>query len=165
MCEVNLREEGQVRRKAEFLRQVLPHYTAERQPKNVEQEYVTPVEIPAAVNPKRESRNDDDDAETIDLKELDPTPLSRDKQYCIRKEGTTLMIGNSAVDLDKPGVITVKEKQFKLTRELWDLLAHNDVDKGTISHNDMKRYKSILKLTSVLLSGYEPDGTLKSFEV
>jgi hypothetical protein len=85
----------------------------------------TPGEVPVAVTPKRESRNDDtddDDAETIDLRELGTTPRFRDKQYSIRKEGNTLTIGNSVVDLDKPGVITVKGKRFKLTRGLWELL-------------------------------------------
>jgi hypothetical protein len=83
------------------------------------------------------------------------------KQYGIRKEGNTLMIGNSVVDLDTPGVITVKGKQFKLTRGLWELLTRNDVDTGSISPNDIQRYKSILKLTSAHLSGYEPDGNIK----
>jgi hypothetical protein len=92
---------------------------------------------------------------------LGTTPRFRDKQYGIRKEGTTLIIGNSVVDLYKPGVITVKVKQFKLTRGLWELLTPNDVDTGTISPNVMQRYKSILKLTSSHLSGYEPDGNIK----
>jgi hypothetical protein len=73
--------------------------------------------------PTLESRfddNNDDDAETVDMRELGTTPRFRDKQYGIRKEGTTLMIGNSVVDLDKPGVITVKRKQFKLTRGMWN---------------------------------------------
>jgi hypothetical protein len=51
------------------------------------------------------------------------------------------MIGNSIVDLDKPGVITVKVKQFKLTRGLWELITHNDVYTSTIFPNDMQRYK------------------------
>jgi hypothetical protein len=85
---------------------------------------------------------------------LGTTPSFRDKQYGIRKEGNTLMIGNSVVDL-------VKGKQFKLTIGLWELLTRNDVDTGTISPNDMQRYKSILTLTSAHLSGYEPDGKIK----
>jgi hypothetical protein len=71
------------------------------------------------------------------------------------------MIGNSCVDLDTPGVITVKGKSFKLTRGLWELLTRNDVDTGTIPPNDMQRYKSILMSTSAHLSGYEPDGNIK----
>jgi hypothetical protein len=153
---------------ANFMHKALPAYTAAAAVENpskyedvVEQEYDTPVEVPVVVTPKREGRDDDDDAQTIDLRELGTTPRFRDKQYGIRKEGTTLMIGNSVVDLDKPSVITVKAKQFKLTKGLWELLTRNDVDTGTISPNDMQRYKSILKLTSAHLSGYEPDGNIK----
>jgi hypothetical protein len=71
------------------------------------------------------------------------------------------MIGNSVVDLDTPGVITVKGRQFKLTRGFWKLITRNDIDTGAIFPNDMQRYKSILKLTSAHLSGYEPDGNIK----
>jgi hypothetical protein len=92
---------------------------------------------------------------------LGTAQLLRDKQYGIRKEGNTLMIGNSVVELDTPGLNTVKGKQFKLTRALWELLTRNDVDTGTISPNEMQRYKSILQLTSAHLEGYEPDGNIK----
>jgi hypothetical protein len=129
---------------ADFTHKSLPVYTAEHPSKYgvFEQESDTPVEFYVAVTPRRESSNDDndDDAETIDFRELGTMPSFRDQQYGIRKEGTTLMIGNSAVDLDNPGVITVRGKQFKLTRGLWELLTRNDVDAGTISLNDMQRY-------------------------
>jgi hypothetical protein len=92
---------------------------------------------------------------------LGTTPRFRVKQYGIRKECTTLIIVNSAVDLDKSGFITVRRKQFKLTRGLWDLLTLNDVDTGTLSPNEMQRYKGTLKLISAHLSGYEPDGNIK----
>jgi hypothetical protein len=102
---------------ADFMHKALPTYTAEHPSKYVvEQEYDTPAQVPVAVTPNRKSRDDeDDDAETIYLRELG-TLRFRDKQYGIRKEGTTLMIGNSEVDLEKPGVFTVKGKQFKLTK-------------------------------------------------
>jgi hypothetical protein len=113
------------------------------------------------VTPKREGLDDDDDTETIDVRELGTTPRFRDRQYGIRKEGDTLLIGNSVFDLDTPGVITVKGKQLKLTKDLWELLTRNDVDTGTISPNDMQRYKRILKSSSAHLSGYEPYGNIK----
>jgi hypothetical protein len=119
------------------------------------------MEIPVAVTPKRESG--DDDVEIIDVRELVKTPHFRDKLYGIRKEGYTLMIGNSAVDLNEPGVIAVKGKRFKLTRGLWHLLTRNDIDKGTISPNDMQRYKSIVQMTSAHLTGYEPEGIIKIY--
>jgi hypothetical protein len=71
------------------------------------------------------------------------------------------MIGNSVVEFDTPGVITVKGKHFNLTRGLWELLTRNDVDTGPISPNEMQRYKCILQLTSAHLEGYEPDGNIK----
>jgi hypothetical protein len=52
------------------------------------------------------------------------------------------MIGNSAVDLGKPGVITVTGKQFKPTRGFLDLFTRNDVDTGTISPNDNSDIKA-----------------------
>jgi hypothetical protein len=73
--EANLREEGPIRKMADFLRYVLPDYTAERQPKNAVQESDTPIEIPLAVTQKRESS--DNDAETIDLRDLDKKNISR----------------------------------------------------------------------------------------
>jgi hypothetical protein len=147
--EASLLDEGLVRAKmADFMHKALPVYTAaaaEHPSKYdvIEQETDTPVEVPVAVTPKRESHHDDNDddadVETIDLRELGTTPPFRDKQYGIRKEGTTLMTGNSVVDLDKPVVITVKGKHFKLTKGLWELLTRNDVDTGTISPNDIQR--------------------------
>jgi hypothetical protein len=53
---------------------------------------------------------------------FDKTPHFHDKQYGIRKDGDTLMVGNSAVDLDEPSVIAVRRKRFKLTKGFWDQL-------------------------------------------
>jgi hypothetical protein len=90
------------------------------------------------------------------LRDSDKTPHFRDRQYGIRKEGDTLMIGNSEVDLDEPGVIAVRLKRFKLTKGFWDLLTRKDVNTFTISPKDIGRYKSILEMTSAHLTGYEP---------
>jgi hypothetical protein len=46
------------------------------------------------VTPKRHSSSSDD--ETIDLRELHKTKRFLDKQYGIRRDGDTLMIGNSS---------------------------------------------------------------------
>jgi uncharacterized ferredoxin-like protein len=104
-----------IRKAADFLRKVLPDYTAERQPKNAVQKSDKPMEIPVSVTPKSEG---DDDVEIIDVRESGKTHF-RNKLYGIQKAGDTLMIGNSAVDLNEPGVIAVKGKRFKLTRGLW----------------------------------------------
>jgi hypothetical protein len=85
----------------------------------------------------------------------------RDKLYGIRKEGDTLIIGNSEVDLDEPGVIAVKGKRFKLPRGLWHLLTRNDIDTDIISPNDMRHYKSILQMTNAHLTGHEPQDNIK----
>jgi hypothetical protein len=67
--EARLREEGLVRiNMADFMYKALPAFTAEHPSKYVlEQESDTLVEVPAAVTPKRESR-DVDDTETIDFR-------------------------------------------------------------------------------------------------
>jgi hypothetical protein len=73
MRQARLREEGLVRANmADFMHKALHAYTAEHPSKYVvEQESHTPVEVPAAVRPKRESRDDDGEgAETIDLRKL-----------------------------------------------------------------------------------------------
>jgi hypothetical protein len=94
MPEASLQEVGLDRAKmADFLRKVLPDYTAEHQSKYVvEQDSETPLEMPVPVKPKRESRDDDDDcdAESIDLRELATTPRFRDRQYGVRKKAISL---------------------------------------------------------------------------
>jgi hypothetical protein len=111
------------------------------------------------VTPKRDSSSDN--TETIDLRELDKTPQFQDRHYAIRKDGDTLMISNSAVNLDESGVITISGKRFKLTKGLWKLLTRKDIDTGTISPNDMQRYKSILQMTSAHVTKFEPGGNIK----
>jgi hypothetical protein len=116
MREATLREKGLVRVKlAQFFHKALPTYTAEHQSKYlVEQDSDNPVEVPVVVTPKRECRDDDcEDAETNHLRELGKLRF-RDKQYGIRKEGTTLMIGNSAVDLDTPVLSRLKGNRSSL---------------------------------------------------
>jgi hypothetical protein len=97
------------------------------------------------VTPKRDISSDD--AETTDLRELDKTSQFQDRPYGIRKDGDTLMMGNSTANLDEPGVITISGKRFNVTKELWDLLTRKDVDTVTVSPKEMKRYKSILQMT------------------
>jgi hypothetical protein len=110
------------------------------------------------VTPKRDISSDDAD-ETIDLREMANSPRFLDSGYGIRIDGETLIIGNSTIDLDEPGV-SVRGKRFKLTKGLWDPLTLKDVDKDTISPNDTKRYKRILEMTNTHLKGYEPEGSI-----
>jgi hypothetical protein len=130
----------------------------EPQSKNAVHGSDTPIEIPVPVTPKRES-GDDSDVEIINVRESGNTHF-RDKLYGIRKESDTLTIGNSAIDLNEPGVIAVKGERFNLTRGLWHLLTRNDIHTGTISPNDMQRYKT-MQMTSAHLTGHEPEGNIK----
>jgi hypothetical protein len=77
------------------------------------------------------------------------------------------MIGNSAVNLDEPGFITISGKRFKLRMGLWEILTLKDVDTDTIPPNDMKRHKSILEMTNAQLTRYKPGGNkdLSRFEI
>jgi len=84
-----------------------------------------------------------------------------DKQYGIRRDGGTFMIGNSAVTVDDTSDITVNDKRFRGTKGLWELLTRKKVDTKLISTNDLKRYKNILEMTSAHLVGYEPGGDIQ----
>jgi hypothetical protein len=55
----------------------------------------------------KDETSDDDDDETIDLRELDK-PAIPGYAVWYPKNGSRLMIGNSTADLDEPGVITVR---------------------------------------------------------
>jgi hypothetical protein len=93
MREANLRVEGLIRRMADFLRKLLPDYTGniDLNPKYMNLLH-RQTEIPLMVTPKRESS---DDAETIDLRGGQNTTVPY-RQFGIRKDGDTLMIGNSS---------------------------------------------------------------------
>jgi hypothetical protein len=56
------------------------------------------------VTPKRDISSDY--AETIDLREMAKTPRFLVSRYGIQKDGDALIIRNSTVDLDEPGVIS-----------------------------------------------------------
>jgi hypothetical protein len=67
---------------ADFMRKALPPtYTAAaaEHPSKYENVVKQESNTPVAVTSKREGRDDDDDAETIDLRELGTTPRFRDK--------------------------------------------------------------------------------------
>jgi hypothetical protein len=54
----------------------------------------------------------------------------------------------------------IRNKHFKGTRDLWELLTRKKVNKEIVSANDLKQYKSILNLTSAHLEGYEPSAPI-----
>ena len=51
------------------------------------------------------------------------------KQYGIRRDGGTFMIGNSAVSVDETSDITINGKRFKGTKGLWELLTRRNVNR------------------------------------
>jgi hypothetical protein len=112
MREVDIREEGLIRRLADFLRKVMPDYASEHQTQTEIQRSVTPAEIPSVVTPKRDS-SDDDETNDGNVREFDKTSRFLDNQYGIRREGDTLMIGNSIVNVDESSDITINGKRFR----------------------------------------------------
>ena len=82
-------------------------------------------------------------------------------RYCIRRDGNTLISGNSDVIADEKGDITVGGKRFWGTRGLWELLTRKSVNSDVITDSYLKAYKRILELTDAHLVGYEPGGDIQ----
>ena len=51
-----------------------------------------------------------------------------DTQYGVRKEGNMFMIGDSPVVVDTSGDITIKDRLFKGTKGLWELMTRKNVN-------------------------------------
>jgi hypothetical protein len=64
------------------------------------------------------------------------------------------------VTVDTNSDLYIKDKHFRGTPGLWELLTRKSVNKKLVSEDDMKRYKSILNLTSAHLKGYEPQAPI-----
>jgi len=64
------------------------------------------------------------------------------------------------VTVDTNSNFYIRDKHFRGTRGLWELLTRKKVDNRLVSANDLKRYKSILNLTSAHLEGYEPSAPI-----
>jgi len=79
-----------------------------------------------------------------------------DAECGLRKVGEKFFIGNSDVTVNTNSDLYIRDKHFRGTRGLWELLARKKVDNRLVSANDLKRYKSILNFTSAHLEGYEP---------
>ena len=84
-----------------------------------------------------------------------------DKQYGIRRDGGTFMIGNSAVSVDETSDITINGKRFRGTKELWEPLTRKNVITAVITTSDLKGYKHILEMTNAHLVRYEPGGDIQ----
>jgi len=70
------------------------------------------------------------------------------------------MIGDSPIVVDTRGDITIKDRVFKGTKDLWELLTRKKVNTEFITKDDLKSQKKILTMTNAHLTQYEPDGNI-----
>jgi hypothetical protein len=62
--------------------------------------------------------------------------------------------------LNQNGDITIKEKEFRGSEGLWELLTRKTVNKEHVTYDDLMRYKKILMLSNVHLERYQPVGDI-----
>jgi len=79
-----------------------------------------------------------------------------DTNYGLRKVGDRFFIGNSDVSVDTNSDFYIRNKHFKGTRGLWELLTRKKVNSELVTPSDLRQYKRILTLTSAHLERYEP---------
>jgi len=60
------------------------------------------------------------------------------------------------VTVDRYSDFCIRNKHFKGTRGLWELLTRKKVGTNTVTESDLRQYKRILNLASAHLEGYEP---------
>ena len=58
--------------------------------------------------------------------------------YGVRKDGDMYMIGDSPIAVDTDGDITIKERVFKGSKGLWELLTLKKVNMEFITKDDLK---------------------------
>jgi len=71
-----------------------------------------------------------------------------DTQYGVSKDGDIFLIGDSPIVVDTGGDITVKDRVFKGSKSLWELLTRKKVNTEFITKEDLESYKKILTMTS-----------------
>ena len=80
-----------------------------------------------------------------------------DTQYGIRREKDgRYMIRYSTLSVDNTTEISIKG------HGLWELLTRKNVNRGVMTTDDLKRYKTILQLNSDHLQGYEPGSNVQT---
>jgi len=70
------------------------------------------------------------------------------------------MMGDSPIVVDNSGDITIKERVFKGSKGLWELLNGKKVNTDVITKNEQKSYKKILTMTNAHLTQYQPEGNI-----
>ena len=78
----------------------------------------------------------------------------------MRKDGDIFKIGDSAVLVDQDCNFTVKEKEFRGSEGLWELLTYKRVNKEHVTSDGLRTYKKILLMTNAHLEGYQPGGVI-----
>ena len=81
-----------------------------------------------------------------------------DTEYGNRR-GDGFAIGDSRVGVVRDGNIHIKNVEFPATKGLWELLTRKNVNKKSITTDDLKQYKTILELTNAHLEGLDPTVT------
>jgi len=81
-------------------------------------------------------------------------------QYGVRKDGDIFKIGDSSIGVDTGGDIMIKERIFKESKGLCELLTSKKVNTDFIPKNDLKTYKKILTMTNAHLTKYQPDSNI-----
>jgi len=83
-----------------------------------------------------------------------------DMQYGVRKDGDMFMIGDSSIVVDTVGDITIKDRVFKGSKGLWEMLTRKKVNTEFITKENLKSYKKILTMTNAHLTKHQPDGNI-----
>ena len=70
------------------------------------------------------------------------------------------MIGYSPVLDDPSGDIAIKDRVFKGSKGLWELLTRKNVNTEVITKDELKSYKKIQTMTNAHLTQYQPHGKI-----
>ena len=75
-------------------------------------------------------------------------------------DGEMFMIGDSPIVVDTSGDIRIKNRVFKGSKGLWELLTRKKVNTEFITKDDLKSYKKLLTMTNAHLTKYQPGGNI-----
>jgi len=83
-----------------------------------------------------------------------------DTQYGVRKKGNMFIICDSPVLVDTSCDLTIKDRVFRGSKGLWELLTRKNVNTEVVTKDDLKTYKKILTMNNSHLTQYQPDGNI-----
>jgi len=70
------------------------------------------------------------------------------------------MIGDLQIMVDTSGDFTIKDRVFKGSKGLWELLTRKKRNPEIIIKDDLKSYKKIMTMNNAHLTQYQPDGNI-----